>query len=59
MLVLVGISNAWGLVAFGMVALGNPFSLVLTVLVLGSIILGLRHLARLEILHHSEFLFHP
>lgn len=59
MLVLVGISYAWGLVAFGMVALGNPFSLVLTALVLGSIILGLRHLARLEVLHHSEFLFHP
>lgn len=52
MLVLSGISYLWGALAFGLVVLGNQFSLIISSVVLVSIFLGLKQLKKLTLCHH-------
>lgn len=54
MLVLVAISSFWGVLGFGLVALGHQFSLVFAAVVLSSIYWGLKILNRLESVHNSR-----
>lgn len=51
MLLLSGVSSFWGLLAFGMVALGNQSFVPFTLIVLATIFFGLKHIKRLTTNH--------